>query len=65
MGFFVIYLHLEDNMKTKILAVLVFFCILLCFFILNGCGGGAAPDENGDEVAKWGSAVWGQSTWEP
>jgi hypothetical protein len=52
-------------MKTKILALLLFLCTSLCFFILPGCGGGTSSDGNGDEVAKWGSAIWGQSTWEP
>lgn len=42
---------------------------ILLYYAFIACGGGGSSDEGGnppgDETAKWGSAVWDESKWNP
>jgi hypothetical protein len=45
-------------MKKKLLIFILVSLMAFSSITLLKCGGG-------DGVAKWGSAIWGQSTWNP
>ena len=57
-------------MKKKLIIFILVSLMLLSSFTILKCGSGGGDGDgngngNGGEVAKWGSAIWGQSTWNP
>jgi len=49
----------------KVLYIRACLPAAIVVLLVVSCGGGGktGPDNPGDTTAKWGSAVWGESTW--